>query len=79
MSILKNIREIIAETLCVDINLIESSTAVGDLEEWNSMGNVAIISAIEEKLAIEFPIEDLFDLNSVASLVEAVERLKKDE
>ena len=39
------------------------------------MGNIAVISAIEEKFDIEIPIEDLIDLNSVRSLVKEIEKI----
>lgn len=77
MDTLGTIRKIIAETIRVDEAAVTSDLSVGDIAEWDSMGNVAIIAAIEEQLQIEFPIEDLFELNSVASLVEAVNKLKQ--
>jgi acyl carrier protein len=47
----------------------------GDIPEWDSVGNLAIISTIEQELDLEFPLEDLFDLTSVRSIVEEVEKL----
>lgn len=70
------IKEIIARTLNVEPEIITDSLSIGEIPEWDSMGNMAILSAIEENLGIEFPIEDLFDLNSVSALIEAAEKLK---
>lgn len=70
------IKNIIASTLNVDVERVTDSLSIGEIPEWDSMGNMAILVAIEEDLKIEFPIEDLFELNSVGALVEAAEKLK---
>lgn len=77
MGISDKVKEIIAQTLNVDENIVSDSLAIGGIEQWDSMGNMAIIAALEEKLGIEFPIEDLFELNSVSAIVSEIEKLNK--
>lgn len=74
MTTFEKLREIIAIALNVKPEIITETLAMEDVEEWDSMGNMAIIAAIEENLGIEFPIEDLFELNSVPSLIEEIEK-----
>ena len=74
----ETIKKIIAETLEVDLEKITDDLAINGIEEWNSIGNVAIITALEEKLGINFPIEDLFDLTSVESIVAEIAKLEKE-
>ncbi|KAA4957163.1 acyl carrier protein, partial [Bacteroides fragilis] len=50
---------------------------IGDVEEWDSMGNMAIIAALEEQFEVEFPVEELFELTSVAAFVDMIKSLKK--
>lgn len=66
----------IANALGVDRGVLTDDLSIGDIPEWDSVGNMTIISAIEEKMGVEFPIDDLFDLSSIAALVEKVEKLK---
>lgn len=66
----------IANALGVDRGVLTDDLSIGDIPEWDSVGNMTIISAIEEKMGVEFPIDDLFDLSSIAALVEEVEKLK---
>lgn len=73
----ENVKEIIADTLNVDKSKITDNLAIGDIEQWDSMGNMAIIAALEEKLGVEFPIEDLFELNSVSAIVNEIDKLQK--
>ena len=69
------IKGIIAETLGVDRELVTDTLSIGEIDQWDSMGNMAIISAIEDKTGIEFPLEDLFELNSVESILKEIEKL----
>lgn len=71
----KKIQKIIAETLNVSPDVVNESLAAGDIPEWDSMGNMAIIASIEEELGIEFPLDDLFELNSVEALVAEIDKL----
>lgn len=72
----ERVREIIAEALQVDKKIVTDDLSIGGIPEWDSVGNLNIISALEETLDIEIPIDDLFDLTSVVSLVEEVEKLR---
>lgn len=65
-----------ASTLNIDPAIITPGLAAGDIPQWDSMGNMAIIAAIEENMGIEFPLDDLFDLNSVEALLAEIEKLK---
>ena len=47
----------------------------GDIPQWDSVGNLAIISTIEQELDIEFPLDVLFDLTSVHTIIDEVNRL----
>ena len=70
------VKEIIARVLNVDLALITDELSSGDIPQWDSVGNLAIISTIEQELDVEFPLEDLFDLTSVQSIVDEVNSLK---
>ena len=70
------VKDIIARVLNVDAAVVTDDLSSGDIPECDSVGNLAIISTIEQELGIEFPLEDLFDLTSVKSLIDEVNKLK---
>jgi acyl carrier protein len=70
------VKEIIARVLNVDAGVITDDLSSGEIPQWDSVGNLAIISTIEQELDVEFPLEDLFDLTSVRALVDEVNKLK---
>ena len=69
------VKKIIARVLNVPLERITDELSSGDIPEWDSVGNLVIISTIEQEFELEFPLEDLFDLTSVRSLVEEVDKL----
>lgn len=69
------VKEIIARVLNVDLAIIIDDLSSGDIPQWDSVGNLAIISTLEQELDIEFPLEVLFDLTSVKSIVDEVNQL----
>ena len=74
----ERIKEIIADTLGIDIERITDDLAAGDIEEWDSGGNLTIISTIEEELEVDIPIEDLYELNNIKAIVEEIIKLKNE-
>lgn len=74
----ERIKEIIADTLGIDIERITDDLAAGDIEEWDSVGNLTIISTIEEELEVDIPIEDIYELNNIKAIVEEIIKLKNE-
>ena len=72
------VKEIIARVLDVPIAVLRDDLSSGDIPEWDSVGNLAILSTLEQELDIEFPLEDLFDLTSVRSIIDEVRKLIHD-
>ena len=77
MTIEEQVQQVIAEALGVDASVITLELGINDIPEWNSMGNLAIIAALEEKMEVEIPMEDLFELTDVQSIITEIKNLKK--
>ena len=59
------------------INLKTETTPV-DIAEWDSLRNVTLMTAIEEKFQVEFTIEELSSLKNVGNLAKVLEsKVKK--
>ncbi len=69
------VKEIIARVLNVSLDRVTNDLSSGDISEWDSVGNLAIISTIEQEMEVEFPLEDLFDLTSVQTIIDEVTQL----
>ncbi len=69
------VKEIISRVLNVPLERVSNELSSGDIPEWDSVGNLAIISTIEQEMEVEFPLEDLFDLTSVQTIIDEVIQL----
>lgn len=75
----EKILDIISKTINVDKSILTDDLSIGGIAEWDSVGNLAIIAAIEEELQLEIPLEDLFEMTSIESIVEEVKKLSDAE
>lgn len=73
----QEIIDLVAGVLKIAPERITRATTMDDLQEWDSMRNVMILSTLEEHFDIMFPEDDIFDLISIDALVNEVEKLKK--
>lgn len=72
------IKEIAASVFNVEISEIDDNLAAGELEAWDSVGNLALLSSIEEELEVDIPIEDIFELTTIGAIIEEINRLKNE-
>lgn len=70
------ILEIISEVLAVPVEKLSEELSIGDIPQWNSMAQMGMIATLEERLEIEFPIDDLFELTNIGSNIAEVEKVK---
>jgi len=77
MNIDEKVKEIIANALGVSISKITTELASGEIEEWDSVGNLAVISAVQNELGLEIPIEDYYELTTVSAIIEKVKELTR--
>lgn len=77
MSTEERVIKIIAEAIEVDSNKIDEDTAIGDFPNWDSMGQLVIITSLEKEFDIKFDPEDIMDLEDVGDMISAIEEYKK--
>lgn len=73
MKIEERVIKIIAEAIDVESNKIDEDTAIGDFPNWDSMGQLVIITSLEKEFEIKFDPEDIMDLEDVGDMISAIE------
>lgn len=73
MKIEERVIKIIAEAIEVEGNKIDEDTAIGDFPNWDSMGQLIIITSLEKEFDIKFDPEDIMDLEDVGDMISAIE------
>ena len=73
MKIEERVIKIIAKAIEVESNKIDEDTAIGDFPNWDSMGQLIIITSLEKEFDIKFDPEDIMDLEDVGDMISAIE------
>ena len=76
MKIEDRVIKIIAEAIEVESKKIDEDTAIGDFPNWDSMGQLVIITSLEKEFDIKFDPEDIMDLEDVGDMISAIEEYK---
>ena len=71
----ERLREVIAETLGIDIEDVGDETSPQTVAAWTSLNHLTLMSAIEEAFGIQMSMEDMAVAQSYATLRETVDRL----
>ena len=78
MELKEEIKNTIAEILEMPAADLTFDMEMEEVDGWDSMRKVMILSTLEEKYDIIFPEDDIFDLTSVGALAEEVAKLKAE-
>lgn len=78
MDIKEEIKNTIAEILEIPTTELSYEMGIDDIDGWDSMRNVIILSTLEDKYDIVFPEDDIFDLTTIDALAEEVIKLKAE-
>jgi acyl carrier protein len=74
MNIFQQLRDIMATALEVPPESIRENTSMKDLEEWDSLGHVHIMVALEQAFDLYMDVEDFADLDSVPAILSFLQK-----
>ena len=72
MKLLDKIRNVVAEVLQVSIDEITPDLTFGDIPQWDSLGHMEILLALDESFTIAVTAETISDLISLPLIVEYI-------
>lgn len=73
MTIEERIKKIMAKILEISEDKIEADSAIGDLDNWDSLNHLKIIATIEQDFGIQFTPDVLMDIEDFSDIVSATE------
>ena len=68
----KEIYDIISKTFDVPLDDIKPESGPGSISLWDSLGQLSLVSALEEHFSIVFEFEELFQIVSVQTAVDII-------
>lgn len=73
-TIANQIIALVAEAISASPDELNLESAVGVTPGWDSLGHLAIITAIESKYNIQLTVDDVTECESIGDLADAVEQ-----
>ena len=67
------LEKLVADTLAIPVERVSDSLSIDDCDEWTSMKQVALISALESAYATELDIMESIEMDSVGAIREVLE------
>ena len=77
-SMVNKVNSILAEQLGVPKSEITDSLQFGDIPQWDSLGHMAIIAALEEEFQVEVDADLIAELTNVRAIVTYLEGKKNE-
>ena len=71
----KKIYQFIAETLHINIDIVNEDLGIGDIPEWDSLAHVMLLSRIEEKFGVSLDADQALDIETVGDLMDILKEL----
>ncbi|MGN0651825.1 MAG: acyl carrier protein [Gemmiger sp.] len=73
--ILEAVQEIFRDNFDDDTLIITRDTCSDDIEDWDSLEQINLLTAIEKKFNIKFKLADVRNLKDVGDLLDLVKRM----
>lgn len=71
--IFEGLNEVFSDVFDEDIVVNENTTA-DDIEDWDSLMHITLISAVEDEFDMKFDMKDIVNLKNVGEMVDIIER-----
>ena len=76
-AILKKLNEVFREVFDIDDVVVTRATVADDIEEWDSLEHINLISAVERTFKMKFKMKEVSTMKNVGEMVDIIaERTK---
>lgn len=75
--ILKKVNDIFKEVFEDDSLIITEQTTANDIEDWDSLMHITLISAIEQAFGFKFAMKDVIGMQNVGEMLDILSAVKK--
>jgi acyl carrier protein len=73
MSVFEKLQEIMATALELPVGAIREDATMDEIEEWDSLGHVHIMVALEQAFDLYMNVDDFAELDSVPAILKYLE------
>lgn len=73
-SIFERLNEVFRDIFDDESITVVDATTADDIEDWDSLMHINLVSAVEDEFDVEFEMKDILALNNVGDFVDLIER-----
>ena len=73
MNVFEKLQEIMANALEIPASAITQETTMDEIEEWDSLGHVHLMVALEQAFDLYMDVDDFAELDSVPAILQYLE------
>ena len=70
----KKLKKVFVSTFNVDESIFNEELAVGDISQWDSLGHVNLLMAVEEEFNVAFNAVDAIEVETLGDLLDLLEQ-----
>ena len=70
--IFEKLNEIVADVFEDDTIEVKETTSSADIEDWDSLTHITLISAVEDAFGIKFAMKDVIGMKNVGEMVDII-------
>ena len=70
----EKLKDVVCRTLKITADRYNDDLAAGDIPEWDSLGHVNLITAVENEFNVAFDVGDVIEVETIADLSDLVRR-----
>ena len=74
-AILEAVQQIFRDNFDDEELVLTRETCADDIEDWDSLEQINLLTAIEKKFGLKFGLADVRDLQNVGDLLDLIERM----
>jgi len=79
LDIYEEVKSLLVEQLQVEPGLIQPTLSFGDIPEWDSIGHMTLIAALEEQFGIKVTTETISQMISIEAICDLVQKAQHHE
>ena len=76
MSLINKYSEIFQKSLNVTAEKVNKNLKYNEIDEWDSIGHMTLVAALEEEYKISFETDDIIDFSSFEKGIEILKKYK---
>lgn len=73
-AILNELQHLFQETLLNDDLVISEETEIDAIEEWNSLTNMQVMIALEQKYGVKFGLRDIAGWSVIGDMIDSIDK-----